>query len=317
MTRNNGMDITTAQKKKCQEALQNFNETYLCEESIEGHRSEMEGGKLKYTRRDLETATKRLYTISIMLPLFSLEATKFSGKEMAHKIIPQNLGTNARIEYITQGGKKLQDKADVIALCRRLQKVAGLRTEGKHEQKMVRTANKSKNAGQSSNKTDQAICCIHGNYKLSRRPNNKVNKDKMGVPTKAKAAKRGEAVSTEAQQSSKNKAPTVHFDSEEKESTTSSDGELVSEVMEVFADAASKAVHFITKITFPKKGNWRMSCRALLDQCCTDKGLISHDLTHVLGLSGEKSQRRLFLTTAETFTTCCIIQIDDLMFPSL
>ncbi len=54
--------------------------------------------------------------------------------------------------------------------------------------------------------------------------------------------------------------------------------------MEVVASRNSKAVHPITVMTIPKK-NGRVACRALLDQCCMDEGLISYDLVDTLGLS--------------------------------
>ena len=85
--------------------------------AIKEQKLAMEEGRLKYSGKELEMAAKRLYVINDTLPLFSLDSTNFFNKEMACKIIPCNLSTNARIEYIAQSGEQLCIKADVFTLC--------------------------------------------------------------------------------------------------------------------------------------------------------------------------------------------------------
>lgn len=110
-------------QKKVKEAIQSFNQAYLGKKASEKQRSVMEEGKLNYAGKDRKTAVKRLYAINHTLPHFSPNATKFLDTEMAHKIIPQNLSINSRIDYVMQGGKQLQDRMDVFALCQRMQKL--------------------------------------------------------------------------------------------------------------------------------------------------------------------------------------------------
>ena len=138
----------------------------------------------------------------------------------------------------------------------------------------------------------------------------------MGASTKTKAAKRGEAASMEMRGTSRSKPPTVHFEDEDNNLVVSSDGESVGEVMEVVASGNSKAVHPITVMIFPKK-NGRVACRALLDQCFMDEGLISYALADTLGLSGVMAHPKSFMTAACTFTTNHTVRINDVMLPCL
>ena len=59
----------------------------------------------------------------------------------------------------------------------------------------------------------------------------------------------------------------------------------------------------ITTLTFRQKDYGRVACRALLDQCCPDTGLISHNLANILGISIEELHLRSFIIAAGTFTT--------------
>ena len=118
---------------------------------------------------------------------------------------------------------------------------------------------------------------------------------------KSKASKKDEAASMEAQGSNRIKKPTIHFDSKDKDSMVSRERESVGEVMEVVASITLKAVHPITLITFLMKYTGRITYRALLDQCCMDKGLISCDLANSLGLFGVEYQSTSFFTAAGTF----------------
>lgn len=98
-------------------------------------------------------------------------------------------------------------------------------------------------AGQSSDKVEPAILCTHCIHNWTKCPNNKANRDKVGTSTKVKEVKRGEADSMEMWQSRKDRAPIIHYESEDKKSVTISDIELVGEVMEVVGDTTSKALH--------------------------------------------------------------------------
>ena len=82
-----------------------------------------------------------------------------------------------------------------------MQRIVGLRAKGKRKRNQgssnwQKSGSGNRSTGQSGDKADPAICCIHGNHKWADCPNNKVNKDKPGASIK-KAAKKGEAASTE------------------------------------------------------------------------------------------------------------------------
>ena len=145
----------------------------------------------------------------------------FSNNRMANKIIPHFLITNARIEYVAQGSRQLHDKVDVFALCWWLQRIVGLRVEGKHKKiqdsSSRQTGNGNQRVSQSNDKADPAICCIHGDHTWAKCPKSKSNKGKAGASTKSKASKKDEAASMEAQGSNRNKTPTIHFDSKDKD----------------------------------------------------------------------------------------------------
>ena len=68
-------------------------------------------------------------------------------------------------------------------------------------------------------------------------------------------------------------------------------------------DAKKGSFHPITIITLPDKDQQRIACKALLDQCCTNKGLISWDLKKTLGHSTSKGDEKTFTTAAEIFTS--------------
>lgn len=97
---------------------------------------------------------------------------------------------------------------------------------------------------------------IHSNHKWSECPNNKANKDKAGTATKIKSIKKGRGASKETWQLTNNYAPTIHFNSENKKSLSSSGGS-VKEFFEVIANTTSKATYNHTDLS--PKGLWE-SC---------------------------------------------------------
>ncbi len=202
--RNHNIGNAAAQKKKFEETIQKFNEIYLGEDVIDEQKTVMEEGKIEYAGHDIEKAIKRLYAINDTLPLLAKGATKFSDREMAKKIIPRNLSAKARAEFIVNGGDRMREKTDIMALSRRLEKLIDVKTEAAQEERQERHGRNQRNGGSRNNrskatastnqgeKADPAICRIHGNHKWSECPNNKANKaNKTGASTsKATAQKR-------------------------------------------------------------------------------------------------------------------------------
>ena len=64
-----------------------------------------------------------------MLPQFASNANKFSDKDMAKRVIPKNLNTQARIELVAKGGKKFQEKADIFELCCEIKSIVELKAQ--------------------------------------------------------------------------------------------------------------------------------------------------------------------------------------------
>ena len=75
----------------------------------------MEDGVLYY-EEDPVLTVYILFRISVDAKLFSEDAEPFTKQEMASKIIPKNLMSDSRIDYICQGGKDLRDEEDLIRL---------------------------------------------------------------------------------------------------------------------------------------------------------------------------------------------------------
>lgn len=91
----------------------------------------------------------------------------------------------------------------------------------------------------------------------------------------------------------------MHIDNEDEGFIASSNGESAGEVMKVVVSVTSKAVHPITIMTSPRRmENERIPCGALLDQCCTDEGLINYNPANSFVLLGEKSWPKSFITAA-------------------
>lgn len=101
------------------------------------------------------------------------------------------------------------------------------------------------------------------------------------------------------------------------EDKASEDDASSGKYMEVVDNGLLSRLHPITVMTFPDKTNARIACKALLDQCCTDEGLIIWKLASMLGLSGERCPQRNFVTAAGTFSTDRMVSINDLMLPCL
>jgi hypothetical protein len=61
----------------------------------------------------------------------------------------------------------------------------------------------------------------------------------------------------------------------------------------------------------------RVAAKALLNQCCTDKGLILWGLANTLDLVASTGDKRTFTTMAGTFSTKKILRLTEAMPPCL
>ena len=90
------------------------------------------------------------------------------------------------------------------------------------------------------------------------------------------------------------------------------------ESMEFATDIAkNKGLHPITILTLLDKNQERIACKALLDQCCTDSGLIMWELADMLGLPVTSGEPRTFVTAAGTFITNNVLKVSNAMLPCL
>ena len=96
----------------------------------------------------------------------------------------------------------------------------------------------------------------------------------------------------------------VRFDNDYKtddESTCSSHASC-GELMEIVDKSHSQNLHPITIITLLDSNQKRVACKALLDQCCTDRGMISWDMANMLNLLTTTSNSKVFATANGTFS---------------
>jgi hypothetical protein len=111
----------------------------------------------------------------------------------------------------------------------------------------------------------------------------------------------------------------VTFDEAEPddESVTSS---IVSrgELMNIISKTSSKTnLHPITILTIPDKNQHRVACTTLMDQCCTDNGIISWELAKMLDIPTHNTTPKTFITAAGTFMTDKTVKLTNAMLPCL
>ncbi len=129
---------------------------------------------------------------------------------------------------------------------------------------------------------------------------------------------RGEVKSTENQRITNN-SPMVRFDDDceaDDESACSSHASR-GELMEMVDKSHSQSLHPITIITLLASNQKRVACKALLDQCCTDKGLISWDMANMLNLPTSTSDSKVFATANGTFSSNATLRLENAMLPCL
>ena len=92
----------------------------------------------------------------------------------------------------------------------------------------------------------------------------------------------------------------IRFDTDCKDDDESacSSPDLHGELMEIISESKTKTQHLhpITIITLLDNDQKRAACKALLDQCCTDKGVISWDMANMLNLPTTTSDSKVFAT---------------------
>eukprot|EP00956_Cyclotella_meneghiniana_P028617 scaffold67259_cov100-Cyclotella_meneghiniana.AAC.1 len=89
------------------------------------------------------------------------------------------------------------------------------------------------------------------------------------------------------------------------------------EFMEVTSRKPTESLHPITVVAAPDKEGKRIAAKILLDQCCTDEGLISFEFAKKLGLSTRRADKDRYLTAAGPFETNEEVELSNCMLPCL
>ena len=314
---------SAAQRDKFKKAIQKFNKKYLGSATIDHQKDAMENGQLRYEGTDHEKTVERLFQINEDIELLSDDAEPFTMREMVRKIIPQNLKPAAKLKYLDKGGAKLREKDEVIELAREISEILDAEYEveqaRKQKQNNRNTHNHYGSQGDSQpakEKRDTAPCRKHdGKHKWKDCPDNWSNKDRNSAaqetPTphnnNKSRSNRGEVTTTESgNSSSRSCSRGVRF--EEVDYETDDDASSRGEVMAINTTQRAANLHPITVITLPDKHQKRVACKVLLDQCCTDKGLISQELVEMLDLPTTKGTPRIFTTAAGTVSADRILK---------
>jgi hypothetical protein len=89
--------------------------------------------------------------------------------------------------------------------------------------------------------------------------------------------------------------------------------------MEIVSKLDNKAQNLypITIIALLDNDQKRVACKALLDQCCTDKGLISWEMANMLNLLTTTSDSKVFATANGTFSSNEALKLENAMLPCL
>ena len=281
-------------------------------------------GELRCNDHDYEKIAERLFEINKDLELLSDDIEKFSIREMAKLVIPENLKYQAKLKFVNKGGKNLRDEEEIIDLCRDIKEVLNIeRQKDRFYNHHHSTSNQI--SAEERERCDSAPCQKHnGVHKWKDCPDNWHNKSTTANdnPSASNSTSRTRGGKGEVHITEKvihSDSPMVTFDEVEAddESATSS---IISrgELMNIVSTTTSnKKLHPITILTLLDKNQHRVACTTLMDECCTDNGIISWKLSKVLDLPIHNTTPKTFTTAAGTFTTDQTIKLTNAMLPCL
>jgi hypothetical protein len=120
---NHATGNSAAQQAKFKKLIQKVNMKYLGKDAADDHKIAMQRGELRYDDQDHDKVAERLFEINRDLELLGKDVEKFTIREMAKLIIPENLKPQAKLKHINKGGKNLRNKEEIIDLCRDIKEV--------------------------------------------------------------------------------------------------------------------------------------------------------------------------------------------------
>jgi hypothetical protein len=335
------------QRKKFKKLIQKVNSKYLGKDAIEEQCDAMEYGDLTYDGHDHTSVMERLFEINEDLELFGKEVGKFTIPEKARRVIPNTLKNAASLRFYDKGGEDLRDANEIIKLCRKIttflkreHNVSSNRTGsgGQNNRTNSKGGNSGNNSSNNSN-SSSAPCKKHDGAHLwkdcpdnwrnpnrnnanagtsSQASNSNSNANSTSQNSSSRKGPRGEVKSTENQRTT-DSSPMVRFDDDceaDDESACSSHASW-RELMEIVGKAHVQNLHPITIITLLGSNQKRVACKALLDQCCTDRGLISWDMANMLNHPTTTSESKVFATVNGTFSSNATLKLENAMLPCL
>ncbi|KAL3787430.1 hypothetical protein HJC23_001827 [Cyclotella cryptica] len=282
--------------EKFKKLIQKVNLKYLRKEAIKDQRDATEFRELRFEGHDH------------MSVLFNEEADKFLDREMARQVIPKNLKTAASLKEAdannqtnSRNGNSGQNDQNT--------------SNGSNDLERRDAARRRKHDGAHHWKD-----CPDNWW--NQASNNSRGQTKSRSPSSAQAnssqKSQGEVKSTESQGST-NGLPMVCIESDCKADNKSCCSSHMScgELMKIVAKADNWNLHPITIITLLNNRQKRVACKTLLDQCCTDKGLIFLDMTEMLSLPMVPSNPKVFAMANGTFSSTEAPKLEGAMLPCL
>ena len=299
-----------AQERKCKAFIQAVNLKYLGKNAADDQKDAMSDGELHYEGHDHEKAAERLFQINKDLGLLNANVEPFSTRDMIRKMgLPKNLKAKARLRYIDKGGKELDTADEAIELCLDIKEYLNEEIAYENEKRSREQKNRGNgNSGNArNNDTDRSSdkpssdssgekksnpCRRHdGKHDWNDCPDNWKNQNKGSTDKPKKSSDKKEVTSTE-DDSCANSNFMVQSDDESVSDSSHSSNEF----MDIMSSKPSESLHPITVIAAPDKEGKRTAAKILLDQCCTDQGLISFNFANKLGLPKLKADKDLYLS---------------------
>jgi hypothetical protein len=176
-------------------------------------------------------------------------------------------------------------------------------------------------------KHNSALCCKHdGAHQWKDCPENWHNKNHRTTSNDTPAAYSSSSTQskckvkrTELKTSQQNSPPIVRFDDIESDnesgnSSIASQGELMHIISKT---STEENLHTITILTLLDKNQTRIACTTLLDQCRTNNGIFSRELTKMLNVPTYNGTPKTFIMAAGTFTTDKTAKLTNATLPCL
>ena len=179
-TTNHSRGDSATQQAKFLKLIKKVNVKYFGKDAADDQKTAMLRGELRCNDQDYEKIAERLFEINKDLELLSDDIEKFSIREMAKLIIPENLKYQAKLKFVDKGGKNLRDEEEIIDLCRDIKEVLSIERQ-KDRCYNHHNSGSHQLSAEEKEKHDSAPCRKHdGAHKWKECPDNWHNKNRVG-----------------------------------------------------------------------------------------------------------------------------------------